>query len=45
MTPENVEDVKEVTVNGQTVDLGDVFDEDTIEGEVKEIEDDSSEPK
>jgi predicted RNA-binding protein len=45
MTPENVEDVKEVTVNGQTVDLGDVFDEGTIEGEVKEIEDDSSEPK
>jgi predicted RNA-binding protein len=34
-----VEDVKEVTVNGQTVDLGDVFDEGTIEGEVKEIED------
>jgi hypothetical protein len=45
MTPENVEDVKEVTVNGQTVDLGDVFDENTVEGEVKEIEDDSSEPK
>jgi hypothetical protein len=44
MTPENVEDVKEVTVNGQTVDLGDVFDENTVEGEVKEVKDDSSEP-
>jgi len=45
MTPENVEDVKEVKVNGQTVDLGDVFDENTVEGEVTEVKDDSSEPK
>lgn len=45
MTPPEVEDVKEIKVNGQTVDLGEVFDEDTIDGEVKEVKDDSSEPK
>ena len=38
MTPTDVIDVKEVTVNGQTVDLEDVFDENTPK-------DDSSEPK
>jgi hypothetical protein len=38
MTPTDVVDVKEVTVNGQTVDLEDVFDENTPK-------DDSSEPK
>jgi hypothetical protein len=38
MTPTDVVDVKEVTVNGQTVDLEEVFDENTPK-------DDSSEPK
>lgn len=38
MTPADVIDVKEVTVNGQTVDLEEVFDENTPK-------DDSSEPK
>ena len=38
MTPTDVIDVKEVTVNGQTVDLEEVFDENTPK-------DDSSEPK
>lgn len=45
MTPPEVEDVKEIKVNGKTVDLGEVFDEDTVDGEVKEVKDDSSEPK
>lgn len=45
MAPPEVEDVKEIKVNGKTVDLTEVFDEDTVEGEVKEVKDDSTEPK
>jgi hypothetical protein len=43
MAPTDVEDVKELKVNGQTVNLGEVFDEEPVVDVTPE--DDSSEPK